>query len=86
LTTDRRTRQGGYATVYMDITDMKEHETELAKARDDAESAKPECLTLMCHELRTPLNAVLGFSDNLKDESYGPHSDARFLEYSRKRS
>jgi two-component system cell cycle sensor histidine kinase PleC len=83
FTTDRRTRQGGYVTVYMDIADMKEHETELAAARDDAESAKPECLTLMTHELRTPLNAVLGFSDNLKDESYGPHSDARFLEYSR---
>jgi two-component system cell cycle sensor histidine kinase PleC len=86
LTTDRRTRQGGYVTVHVDITDMKVREVELAAARDDAESAnrsKSEFLALMSHELRTPLNAVLGFSDILTDESYGQHSDARYLEYSR---
>jgi signal transduction histidine kinase len=85
LTADRRTRQGGSVTVHMDIIDLKEHEAELAAARDDAASAnraKSESLTWMSHELRTPLNAVLGFSDILKDESYGPHSDARYLEYS----
>ena len=69
----------------MDIIDVKEHEAELAAARDDAASAnraKSESLTWMSYELRTPLNAVLGFSDILKDESYGPHSGARYLEYS----
>ena len=57
----------------------------MAAARDDAASAnraKSESLAWMSHEPRTPLNAVLGFSDILKDESYGPHSDARYLEYS----
>jgi len=85
LTADRRTRQGGSVTVHMDIIDIKEHEAELAAARDDAASAnraKSESLAWMSHEPRTPLNAVLGFSYILKDESYGPHSDARYLKYS----
>ena len=29
----------------------------------------------MSHELRTPLNAVIGFSDLLTDERYGPLND-----------
>jgi len=37
----------------------------------------------MSHELRTPLNAVLGFSDLLIDESYGPLNDRqrRYVEH-----
>ncbi|MBT6589164.1 MAG: HAMP domain-containing histidine kinase, partial [Rhodospirillaceae bacterium] len=35
----------------------------------------------MSHELRTPLNSILGFSDILKDQSFGNHSDPRYLEY-----
>ncbi|MBT3330883.1 MAG: hypothetical protein HOK21_19065 [Rhodospirillaceae bacterium] len=84
LTTDRHTRQGGYVNVHVDITDMKQHEGELATARDEALSAsraKSEFLALMSHELRTPLNSILGFSDILKDQSFGNHSDPRYLEY-----
>jgi len=33
---------------------------------------KDQFLSTMSHELRTPLNAVLGFSDLLADERYGP--------------
>ena len=84
LTTDRRTRQGGYVNVHVDITNMKEHEAEMATARDEALSAsraKSEFLALMSHELRTPLNSILGFSDILKDQSFGNHSDPRYHEY-----
>lgn len=37
----------------------------------------------MSHELRTPLNAVIGFSEILTMEVFGPLGSARYLEYAR---
>ncbi|MGB3535856.1 MAG: ATP-binding protein [Microcoleaceae cyanobacterium] len=37
-----------------------------------ASQLKSEFLTSMSHELRTPLNSVLGFSDLLKRQTFGP--------------
>lgn len=48
---------------------------ELLRAKEEAERGsrfKDQFLSTMSHELRTPLNAVLGFSDLLADERYGP--------------
>ncbi len=33
------------------------------------------------HELRTPLNAVIGFSDLMRSERFGPVGNARYREY-----
>jgi signal transduction histidine kinase len=33
--------------------------------------------------LRTPLNAIIGFSDILLGEMFGPHSNAKYLEYAK---
>jgi signal transduction histidine kinase len=38
-------------------------------------------LATMSHELRTPLNAVIGFSEILKDEIFGPVGSARYKDY-----
>src|SRR5260370_38628938 len=51
---------------------------ELLSAKEEAERGsrfKDQFLSTMSHELRTPLNAVLGFSDLLADEAYGPLND-----------
>ena len=35
----------------------------------------------MSHELRTPLNAIIGFSELIRDSSFGPVGNAKYLEY-----
>ncbi|GAC1622965.1 MAG: hypothetical protein NVS9B13_16270 [Candidatus Acidiferrum sp.] len=71
------TLRGG-VVVLRDITLHKRAEKALVRAKEEAERAnkfKDQFLSTMSHELRTPLNAVLGFSDLLADERYGPLND-----------
>jgi signal transduction histidine kinase len=46
-----------------------------------ANQAKSQFLATMSHELRTPLNAVIGFSEMMKSEAFGPLGHARYREY-----
>ncbi len=61
--------------VATDVSVRKQAEEALVRAKEEAERTskfKDQFLSTMSHELRTPLNAVLGFSDLLADERYGP--------------
>ena len=66
------------------LQQLADQEQGIVKAMDDAiaaNSAKSVFLANMSHELRTPLNAVIGFSNILKSEMFGPVGSPKYLEY-----
>jgi signal transduction histidine kinase len=63
---------------------VAERTADLLLAKDRAERAsesKSRFLANMSHELRTPLNAVIGFSDLILEETFGPVGNDRYEQY-----
>jgi signal transduction histidine kinase len=48
---------------------------------ETASQAKTDFLANMSHELRTPLTAILGFSESIKNELFGPISPVKYGDY-----
>jgi PAS domain S-box-containing protein len=72
--------------VLRDVTAWKRSEEELINAKQQAEkasSAKSEFLAKISHEIRTPLNAIIGFSEVMMDERFGPVGNERYRQYLR---
>ncbi len=53
----------------------------LAAAVTRANQAKSSFLASMSHELRTPLNAIIGYSDLMRQRTFGPIAPARYATY-----
>jgi signal transduction histidine kinase len=58
----------------------------LEQAREDADTAnaaKSDFLARMSHDLRTPLHGIIGFSEMIRDQLFGPVGVARYVDYAR---
>ncbi|WP_407524280.1 sensor histidine kinase [Methylobacterium oryzisoli] len=75
-----------YAVLLRDITPLRRTEAELQKARREVEAAssrRAEFLAAVNHEIRTPLNAILGFTEVMLEEQFGPVGAERYRDYLR---
>ena len=63
------------------LVDLAERYHEQKAQAEAANRAKADFLANMSHELRTPLNAVIGFSQLMSNETFGPLGSEKYRDY-----
>ena len=74
----------GAIQTISDITERRQLIEDLREARDVAErasQAKSAFLATMSHELRTPLNSMIGFTQFVTEQAFGPVGDPQYVEH-----
>lgn len=77
---------GRFCAVLRDISQWKDAQRDLVAARKRAEtenSQKSDFVAKISHEIRTPLNAIIGFSEVMMEERFGPVDNRRYRDYLR---
>ncbi len=72
-----------YIAIGEEITEKKQREAELIKAKEKAEESdrlKSAFLANISHEIRTPMNGIMGFADLLKTPDLSPENQQEFIE------
>ena len=73
-----------YCALLRDLGSEREAERRLIVSRDAAlaaSSSKTDFLAQVSHEIRTPLHAILGFSEVMLEERFGPIGNERYKDY-----
>ena len=72
--------QGAFNEMVETMEKAAKKEMRLRREAEKADRFKSKFLANMSHEIRTPLNAILGFSELIKEQMFGP-DDGRYQEY-----
>ncbi|HEX4304388.1 MAG TPA: ATP-binding protein [Rhizomicrobium sp.] len=78
---ERRKLEQGLSVAVRRAEASREEAVLAKEVAEQASHAKSSFLANMSHELRTPLNAVLGFSEIIHTQMYGPIGDDRYRDY-----
>src|SRR5262249_46920079 len=73
-----------FCAVLRALSQGKRAQGELIESKrraEQASAAKSDFLAKISHEIRTPLNTVLGFSEVMMEERFGPIGNERYREY-----